>query len=93
MDKWPKMHRPIGEYKRMWSGFSPVMKTAFRKFFRKGGRTVKAFDPRTLKALYKRGILMPIEKGSVSPNYRGCELMDYLRVTKQVTRDNKLQPR
>lgn len=90
--KWPSDHHPMDYYRAMWNKFTPTMRASFRKFFRRGGNTKRAFDPRTLTALRRRGIIMPIKDNFICPNYRGCELMDYLRHTKQVTRDKVTTP-
>lgn len=75
----------------MWNGFTPLMKVSFRRFFTLGGGDKTKFHPGTLAAFRRRRIIMDLkpEDTWVCPNVFGCELMDYLRDTKQVKRDKE----
>lgn len=79
--------RQFRKYRKMWNGFTPEMKKAFRRFFRRGGGDKKAFHPNTIAAFKRRHIIMTDDDSWLCPNVDGCELMDYLRDTKQIVRD------
>lgn len=81
--------RQFRKYRKMWNGFTPDMKKAFRRFFRRGGGDKKAFHPNTIAAFQRRGIIMRLTDTDtwLCPNVYGCELMDYLRDTRQIVRD------
>lgn len=83
--------RAFRKYKRMWNNFTPLMKKSFRRFFRRDGGDLKAFHPSTIAAFKRRHIIMGLKPDDtwLCPNVYGCELMDYLRDTKQVKQDRK----
>lgn len=79
--------RQFRTYRKMWNGFTPDMKKAFRRFFKRGAGNKSAFHPNTIAAFRRRQLIMDGSETWICPTIRGCALMDYLRDTKQIVLD------
>jgi len=80
----------IRRWSRHWQRFTPRMKETFRYIARNGKRLRRNIPGSTLSALRRHGVVMESKWGKqvdVGLNANGCDLLWWLRWTKQVTRD------
>lgn len=83
-------------YAPLWEAFTPAMKDAFRRIAKRGHLRKSNFAPATCAALKRRRVLMESERLhrskktyhiQLSLNANGCELYDWLKFARKVTKD------
>jgi len=83
------------ECARIWAGFTPSMRSAFRKLHRSNHISHKTVPTRTINALLKRRVVFRSRhiystrkpETVYVPTMTGCELLGWLKLTRQLTRD------
>lgn len=82
----------LQKYDRLWARFTPHMRAAFISLAKNDGLPADNIQGKTRGALRRHQVIMQtIRNGHVRIflNWRGCELLDYLRITRQISNDGE----